>query len=111
MAENLGIENIKKAVSLAIKVGEDIATGLADNGKLDLSEYVGIGIDLVGGVPGVFKSYKDIRAEFADLTSEESAELIAWAKEEFDIPQEKVEEKIEKAIELINAIADFIGSF
>jgi hypothetical protein len=107
----IGIENIKKAVSLVLTVGEDVAKGLADNGKLDLSEYIGIGIDLVGGVPGVVKNFKDIKAEFADLTAEEKNELIEFVKADFDIPQEEIEAKIEKAIDLINAVAEFIASF
>jgi len=107
----IGIENIKKAVSLVLTVGEDVAKGLADNDKLDLSEYIGIGIDLVGGVPGVVKNFKDIKAEFSDLTAEEKNELIEFVKADFDIPQEEIEAKIEKAIDLINAVAEFIASF
>jgi hypothetical protein len=107
----IGIENIKKAVSLVLTVGEDVAKGLADNGHLDLSEYIGIGIDLVGGVPGVVKNFKDIKIEFANLTVEKKNELIEFVKADFDIPQEEIEAKIEKAIDLINAVAEFIASF
>lgn len=107
----MGTENIKKALSLAIKVGQDVANGFADNGKLDLSEYVEIGVDIIGGLPGVLKSFKDIKAEFADLSAEERAEIIDWVGQEFDIHQDKIEEKIEKGLQLINSIVEFIESF
>ena len=105
----MGTENIKKALALVIKIGTDLAKGLEDK-KLTLAEYIGLGIDLLDA-PSVVKSWANIKVEVADLDSTEREELLEWIKNEFDIPDDKIEKQIEASLDVLESIGKLVDTF
>lgn len=105
----LGIENLKKVVKFGATLGEDVATVLED-GKITVVEALSLLPDLVG-ISGILESKEAIKAEFEDLTSEEMQELNDFVAAEFDITDDSLELKVEKAIAAALAILDLVGAF
>ena len=105
--ETLGIDNIKKALKFAGTLTDSIVIALKDDGKIKGMEFFQIAMTLPGLVP-VLRNVNEIVDEYYDLDLNEMEELKVYFKEEFDIPNDKVEEKIEKAFNLILALGDSI---
>lgn len=105
----LGIENLKKVALFGITLGSDVAKVLAD-GKVSVLEGFSLLPDLMG-ITGIIQSAPDIKAEFADLTSEERAELNAYIQGTFDIEDDVLENKIEKGIAAAIAVLDLVSAF
>lgn len=108
--ETLGIDNIKKALKFAGTLTDSIVNALKDDGKIKGMEFFQIAMTLPGLVP-VLRNVNEIVDEYYDLDLNEMEELKVYFKEEFDIPNDKVEEKIEKAFNLILALGDSILEF
>lgn len=107
----LGIDNIKTAVIAAINFGEKIEKNLADDGKISLTEALGIGATSFTDIMKIVKSGKEIKDEFLDLDDLEKEELIDLVKEELDLENDKVEVIIETAVEFLAKLGDLINSF
>jgi hypothetical protein len=97
----LGISNLKTLVKFSCDFTKQIATALSD-GKFQWLEALGF-IDEIMQIPGVVKTWPEIKLEVADLTAEERQELHAYVVTEFDIPNDRVEGFIEYA--LMNAVS------
>lgn len=102
-------ENIKKGLTLINKLGKDLSEGLADK-HLTIGEYIELGVDLLDA-PVVVKSWAGIKAEFKAMTPESRQELIDWEKDQFDISDDKVEARIEAALDVLEAIAKLVDTF
>lgn len=90
-----GIENLKKLVGFACGLTKQISTSLKDGWQwTDALAF----IDEVSAIPGAIKSLPAVKQEIADLSEDEKTELHAYIKEEFDIPDDKVELLIEDSI-------------
>jgi len=50
--------------------------------------------------PAAFVGVEQVPAELQDLSDEEYAELVAFAKEQLDIPQDSIESSVELALEI-----------
>lgn len=105
----LGTENLKKVAAFGITLGTDVSKVLAD-GKISVVEGFSLLPDLMG-VTGIIGAKDDIKAEFADLTTEERAELNAYIAGTFDIADDVLENKIEKAIAAALAVLDLVSAF
>lgn len=80
----LGIENLK----LALKFIADFTVQVAQTKKFKLLTVISFFDDLIA-FGGVLASWKEIEAEFNDLTPAEQEQLYQYANENLDIPHEQ----------------------
>ena len=92
----LGIENLKTLVKAGLNLGQKVAKSLDDK-KVSFFEAIGLVPEVFAAI-GVAKSWNEVKAEIADLTSAETDELEEYVVAEFDIPNEKVKVFIAKAL-------------
>lgn len=104
MDKLFGIENLKKAVSFGLKLGTDVGKSLED-GKLTWDEYPVLLGDLMGAGP-VIATGKDLKNEINELDETEAGELRDYIKQNFDIEDDKLEAKIEAAINAVASLYD-----
>jgi len=102
-----GIQNLKDVLSLPMSLHMAVDKAGAD-GKYDANDLqyligpgmkVGAFISALGGA----------LPELKDLSDEETQELYAWAKAEYDLADDAVEEKVESGLKLALHIAQFVG--
>lgn len=97
MAEQLyGVANLKKLLKFGFGTTEQIAEALKD-GKFTWPEAFGF-VDEISEIPGVVKAIPDVMKELSELSEEETTELHEFAKSEFDIPNDAVEEFVEDGL-------------
>jgi len=90
-----GIDNLKKIVGFACGLTKQISESLKDGWQwTDALSFV----DEISAIPGAIKSLPAVKQEIADLSEDEKADLHAYVKDEFDIPDDKVEVLIEDSI-------------
>lgn len=107
MESKYGVENIKNALKFGINLTKAIEDALSDDDKITGLEWFNIA-RTIPGIISVVKHIKEIEDEYLDLDDDETAELKVWFATEFDIPNDVVEVKIEKAFSLVLTIADGI---
>lgn len=105
----LGIENLKVVAKFGIDLGEKAASVLQD-GKMTGAEVFEL-LPALMGIPGIISKKHEIAAEFKDLTSEERTQLNNYIAVEFDIPNDQLENKIEKGLAAVISILDLISAF
>jgi len=110
MEEKLGIENLSTAIIAVINLAERIENKFEDDGKISLTEALGVGAASFGDVVRVVKSGSKIKDEFNDLDSEEKLDLFALIQSELDLNNDKIENIVEKAIEFLLMIDTLITS-
>lgn len=98
---SLGIENLKKAATLAIRFGQQIET--AAEGGFKLADLFGF-IDEFSAIPEVVNNKQAIVDEFKDLDSTERAELVSYVEQTLDLKNDRLEGIIEAGLELVLAI-------
>jgi len=109
MSKKHGVEKIKKALGFIIELGDNVSKALKD-GKYSFAEIFGTALVAKEVVP-IIKESKELYAELKDLDLEEKHDIEKWAKNKFDIPNDKLEKKIEKGFNVLISIADFGGTF
>lgn len=93
--ETYGIETLKRAVNVGIALPIQAAKTVKAKFKpWDILAFM----DEVRELVEVMVVKEDVIKEFKDLSEEEKAELIAYAKEEFDLPDDDVEFFVENAL-------------
>lgn len=107
MGGQYGVENIIKAVEFGFGVGDAIKKALADDGKIKGFEYFQIATSLWPGV-GVIRNLEAIKQEFLEMDEDDKQEVIDHFAEDFDIPNDAVEAKIEKGFAMAIAIVDYV---
>lgn len=101
-----GFESLKKVVDFAAKT--DMAYRLAKaDGSIDISDAHLLMAPTIA-LFGVFGVIKDVPAEFKDLDEVEKAQLVQYAKDQYDIADDRVEHLIEKGFEAILNLSDLI---
>jgi len=93
------MKELKEFLGFFIGMLNWAGNSLAD-GKIDWTEKLGLGSKLVDAVKAL-KGINKIKEEWLSLTSADLEDLHDWINEEFDIPQEMVEEFLEDFVELI----------
>lgn len=88
------MENLRKALSTLMSITEKTDSALADDGKISISEGVGIAMSAIGLVK-VVKNAKAIKQEYLALTDDDRMDLTAWFAAEFDIVNDNVEQIVE----------------
>jgi len=94
----LGIEQLKKDLSVIAKVSGSVDRALAD-GKIDMMEGIGIAKDALGFF-GVVRNLKAAKEELKNLTAEEKAELTVHFGKEFDLRNDAAEVVVETVVEI-----------
>lgn len=105
----LGTENLKKVLAFALGLGNELAKGFED-GKLSLVEGMGLADNLLA-IPGLISARKEILAELKDLDAAERQELFDYVKQEFDLPDDRIEAIVEEALGLVENIVAIIYTF
>jgi hypothetical protein len=101
-----GIEALKGAVSVAISFPFQAARTI--KGKFKIWDILAFA-DELKELSVVISNRSSVAEEFKDLTLEERVEIIQYAKDEFDIPDEKVEIFVENALMWVDATVTLIG--
>lgn len=106
--EKFGVENIKKLLKFGCDLTKQINDSSADGWQWTDSFSF---IDEIREIPGVVKALPQVKQELTDLSEEERKELNDWFVQEFDLPNDKLEGQIEKAINFVIMLLDFIESW
>lgn len=102
--EKYGVENIKKAHSIAANLSEGIYTIVEDG--TNMNELIGVGSNLVLKSMGNIPTLKHIPREYADMSEVEKKEVNEHFAKEHDLPNDVVESIIEKSQTFLNAAMD-----
>ena len=105
----MDITTLKKVAKETIELGESLSNALSD-GKISFIEGIKIAWESKD-LYYVYTNWETIKAEFKDMTSEESIELRDYIKTEFNLENAEAELKIEKSLDLIAAIVDYAKIF
>jgi len=100
-----GIQSIKDTLRFALKMQKTITEALSDK-KINFAEGWAISWQALGLVE-IIKKSKDTWAEMQDLDDLELQDLRAMVRDEFDIPNDKIEETIEMSLDLLMRQGDF----
>jgi hypothetical protein len=96
-SKKLGTENLKAVLAFGLALGMAVDKSMADDGKITLADAGNL-IPAFMKAPSAFGAAGKSLAELGDLDSEEKAALHAYAKAEFDIHDDDVEEIVENAL-------------
>jgi len=88
------MENLKKALSTLMSITEKTDSALADDGKISITEGVGIAMSAIGLVK-VVKNAKTIKQDYLGLSDDDRTDLAAWFVAEFDIMNDNAEQIVE----------------
>jgi len=103
----MDMKETKELVYMGLKAGELIAS-LEDGFSLgDLSECV----TAAKAVPAGIKDVAKVLTELSAATPEDRDALKAYVSENFDLPNDKVEEGIESAIHVAIELSELIALF
>jgi len=105
MGGQFGVTNFLKCADVLIEGGNIVGLALED-GKLSLGDVSLVFrlIDELKGLIGV--NWKEIPKEVTELDAEDLAKIKAHFVEKFDIPQDNIEEVIEKISGIIISAAE-----
>jgi hypothetical protein len=100
----LGIDKLKKALGFILHLVNKVDELVEDEWQW-LPDTVALLPSLIE-IPGLIKDGKETWEQFKDLDADEREELIEYAKTEFDISDDEVEDIVEAAFDLLDAAAD-----
>lgn len=105
-----GIDNIKTVVGEVIEITNLLDEQLED-GKINLTEKIALGIKALGSVPDIIESAPAFVLEIQDLDVAETTELHDFIANKFDIRNDSVENLIEKVIKVLLAIGELYQAY
>lgn len=94
----MDVKETKEALKFALNLAQVVGVSLED-GKVGLEDLVLL-LGALSGAGEAFKGLSEIPAELGELSNEEKDEL-KTVVEEFDIPQEAIEDTIQAGLKLI----------
>ncbi len=100
---------LKDALTTVINIAEKTDAALADDGRIDIGEGVGITFSALGLIK-VVKNIKSLMEKYKALTDTGKTELAVWFEKEFDIVNDNVEVIVEKIFEAILKLGDVFDS-
>ncbi len=103
-----GIEKISKVITGVIKLGMTLEDKLND-GKLTWVERMEL-IQELKFVPNAILNYRELISEFQDLDLDEIDELNELIARELDLDNDKAEEVIENAFEVLTGLSKLTQS-
>lgn len=105
--EKLGVENLKVLVKFVVDLGESVDKAMEDK-KINIMDLPLV-MPLLAQVDDVAGAAKLVMPEAKDLDAEEMKVLVAFAKDELSLKEEKVEAVIEKALEVGAKIFEIVA--
>lgn len=105
----VGTDHIKAALQFAITLGKGISETFKD-GFQPLTDTLKLLPTLMQLSP-IIENKAQLVEEFKDLTDEEREEIKKWAKENFDIADDRLEAIIEKSAGLVLEVMGLIDAF
>ena len=105
----VGIKETKELVKAMLMLGNSAGMALAD-GKFDWSE-LGLFVAPLGSLPAALSGLQDLPKEWQDMDDSERDELMKYVQDEFDIPQDNIEEMVEKALQAGILIGQIVANF
>lgn len=100
------MNELKEALSFIFLLASAIEKSLED-GKASLSDVPNFISPFIKAY-AAFNGFNNIKAEIASMDDAKKAELLEWAKKEFDLSNDEVEQKIEYAMGIILNLAQLI---
>lgn len=99
MDKQIGIQETKELLDFGFKLQEGIISAMEDNkaSLLDIPAFV----PAIMSAPKAFANVHQVLAELKDLNSDERTELLEFARERFDLPDNDLEIIIEDTLEVI----------
>jgi hypothetical protein len=107
MEQSVTMKELKEVVKFAITFGEAADVILAD-GQFKIEE-LGLLMAPLMQLPAAVEGAGKIKLK--DLSAEDKAELVKFIEEDFDIASDKSEAKIEKGLELVVAVSEYVKLF
>ncbi len=101
-----GIQNLKEVVLFGCEIVNGIVKSYEDE-HLDWKDIINFAPAAKAAIPAI-KDVGEIPAEFEDLDEAERKELTDYVSEKFDIPDDRVEEFVEKAFRVGIQIVDLV---
>jgi hypothetical protein len=104
------IDHVKALVKAGLALGQDVAADLSD-GKIQLSEYFGLTMDVFGVISAV-KSWTDIKSELKNiLLPAEMLDLENFVLANFSIPNTKALSFCQDAIATVVSLFSLVDKF
>jgi len=103
----VGIKETKEVLACVLDFSEGIAVSLDNDGEIGWEDAINF-VGALKSIPSAFAGISEVPAELSDLTPEEIEELVTYVVEEFDIPQDTAEERIERALKIGLEIYDYV---
>lgn len=105
--DQVGISQVSElGVSLA-ELFSEIFQAREDK-KVSFPEGIAIGMDAIR-VAKALKNWDEIKKEIQDLDDQERNELIELINENFDLPNDDAEQKVEGIIAMLNGLSQLIS--
>jgi len=104
--ESYGIEKLKKATAALIRLGQQVTEALEDD-KISFFEGASIGFNVGMDAIRTVKDAQHIWNEIKDLEEAEAAQLRDYINDNFDIPDDKIEQAIGETLIIILNIANY----
>lgn len=109
MSEVTDTKELKELLKFVIELGEALDKALVDK-KFDITE-LGLLIAPLMQIGPAFEGLDKVGGEIKDLSEAEQLELVTFVKDELDLQSDKIEEVVEKGLELGVKVAGFIKLF
>ena len=103
------IKETKELVLFISSLGNALGDALED-GEVDWTD-LGTLVGVIRTVGPALEGAQEVFSELSDLSEVEYQELLATAQENFDIPQDQLEEYAESAFDLGLRLAMFVSKF
>jgi hypothetical protein len=101
-----GIDETKEALKFVLGLGNALGTALEDKkfSMSDLPAFMGP----MMAAPAAFSGISNVPKEMGDLDDQEKADLMQFAKDEFDLADDKLEGTVEEGLALAVQIYAFV---
>ena len=94
----IGIKETKELLDFGFKLQKAVSAAL-ENGKVGVADFPEFFPALMASAKA-FSGAEKVPSELADLSEEEIGELVAFAEERFDLPNDGLEMLVEETIEM-----------
>jgi hypothetical protein len=96
--ENIGIDNLKKIVGFGLALGETVIKASSEGSPLKKAAAM---LDIMDDLPALFGiDYQKALDEAKDLSADELKEIGDYIADDFDIPDDQLEAKVEESIKV-----------
>jgi len=95
-SENIGIKDLKELIGLGLHIGMGYANSIKD-GKWTAGDFFNF-IPAVTCIPNAVDGFDNVAKQLLDVDETEKEELKKFVEDEFNIPNDNIEQAIEKGL-------------